>query len=74
MKLQTLRHMFETLQMKNNEMVQSFILSVVEVVNQMRDFGDTIAEHTMATKELRSLTPRFDHIVAAIEESKDLKK
>jgi gag-polypeptide of LTR copia-type len=42
------------------------------VVNQIRVFGDTIEEKIVVAKVLRSLTPKFDHVVAAIEESKNL--
>ena len=38
----------------------------------MRTFGDPITDQTIDAKVLHSLTPRFDHIVAAIEQSKDL--
>ena len=71
-KLQGLRRDFETLQMKREESVQIFLSRVQEVVNQIRAFGDTVEEKTVVAKVLRSLTPKFDHVVAAIEESKDL--
>ena len=71
-KLQGLRRDFETLQMIKEESVQIFLSRVQEVVNQIRAFGDTIEEKTVVAKVLRSLTPKFDHVVAAIEESKDL--
>ena len=38
----------------------------------MRSCGDKITDQTIVEKVLRSLTPKFDHVVAAIEESKDL--
>ena len=71
-KLQGLRRDFETLQMQTGESVQIFLSRVTTVVNQIRAFGDTMAEKTVVAKVLRSLTPKFDHVVAAIEESKDL--
>ena len=72
MKLQTLRSEFETLQMKTGEAVQEYISRVTNIISQMRAFGDQISNHTIMAKVLRSLTPKFDHVVAAIEESKDL--
>ncbi|XP_078150749.1 uncharacterized protein LOC144546091 [Carex rostrata] len=71
-KLQGLRRDFETLQMNKEESVQIFLSRVQGVVNQIRAFGDTMEEKTVVAKVLRSLTPKFDHVVAAIEESKDL--
>jgi len=73
-KLQTLRHEFETLMMKGNEPVQDFLSRAMAIISQMRSYGDQITDQTVVEKILRSLTPKFDHVVAAIEESKDLSK
>ena len=58
----------------SGEEVQNFMSKVSFVVNQMRGFGDNVANHVVVAKILRSLTPKFDYIVAAIEEAKDLTK
>ena len=71
-KLQALRHEFETSLMKNNESIQVFLARVSTIVAQMRSYGDQLQEETVVAKVLRSLPPKFDHVVAAIEESKDL--
>ncbi|KAL6348546.1 hypothetical protein AAG906_013166 [Vitis piasezkii] len=71
-KLQSLRRDFETLHMKNGESVQDFLSRVAAIVNQMRSYGEDILDQTVVAKVLRSLTPKFDHVVATIEESKDL--
>jgi gag-polypeptide of LTR copia-type len=71
-KLQGLRRDFETLQMNKEETMQVFLSRVQTVVNQIRVFGDTMEEKIVVTKVLRSLTPKFNHVVAAIEESKNL--
>jgi gag-polypeptide of LTR copia-type len=52
--------------------VQIFLSRVQEVINQIRVFEDTTEEKIVIAKVLRSLTLKFDHVVAAIEESKDL--
>ncbi|GAV57571.1 UBN2 domain-containing protein, partial [Cephalotus follicularis] len=71
-KLQTLRRDFETLFMKSLESVQEFLSRVTTIVNQMKSFGEKLNDETIVAKVLRSLTPKFDHVVAVIEESKDL--
>ncbi|KAK9185365.1 hypothetical protein WN943_025721 [Citrus x changshan-huyou] len=38
----------------------------------MKSDGENVSTETVVTKVLRSLTKRFDHVVATIEESKDL--
>ena len=71
-KLQTLRREFETLAMKEKEPVQDFMSSVSGIVNHMKKYGENVSNETVVSKVLRSLTKGFDHVVAAIEESKDL--
>ena len=44
------------------------------MVNQIKSCGNDLAEKVMVMKVLRSLTTNFDHVVATIEESKDLSK
>jgi gag-polypeptide of LTR copia-type/Domain of unknown function (DUF4219) len=71
-KLQGLRREFETLNMNQDESVQSFLTRVITIVNQIRSCGKNLSEKIVVMKVLRSLTIKFDHVVAAIEESKDL--
>ena len=71
-KLQTLCRDFETLTMQEKESVQDFLSRVSAIVNHMKSYGEDVSTKTVVCKVLRSLTPRFDHVVAIIEESKDL--
>ncbi|KAH6768896.1 hypothetical protein C2S51_014232 [Perilla frutescens var. frutescens] len=57
---------------KNGESVADFLSRAMAIVIQMRSCGEKITDQTIVEKALRSLTPKFDHVVAAIEESKDL--
>ena len=57
---------------QHNGLVQNFLSRVVAIISQMRSYGEQITDQTIVTKVLRSLTPKFDHVVAAIEESKDM--
>uniref|UniRef100_A0A2N9EW08 CCHC-type domain-containing protein n=1 Tax=Fagus sylvatica TaxID=28930 RepID=A0A2N9EW08_FAGSY len=71
-KLQNLWRDFDNLAMKETESVKDFHSRVAEIVNQIKSYGDTIQEKKLVEKILRSLPQKFDHVVAAIEESKDL--
>ena len=70
--LQSLRRDFETLLMTNGKSIAEFLSRAMTIVNQMRTYGEKISKETIVAKVLRSLTPKFDHVVAAIEEAKDL--
>ncbi|XP_019420747.1 PREDICTED: uncharacterized protein LOC109330938 [Lupinus angustifolius] len=71
-RLQTLRRQYELMQMEVNEKVADFFNRVIIITNQMKASGETITNQTIVEKILRTLAPRFDHIVVAIEESKNL--
>ncbi|XP_019431815.1 PREDICTED: uncharacterized protein LOC109338919 [Lupinus angustifolius] len=45
---------------------------ILSLTNQMRSCGEEIKEQTMVEKVLRTLTPKYDHIVVVVEESKNL--
>ena len=71
-KLQSLRQNFETLAMQEKELVQHFLSRVSGIINHMKSYGENISNETVVCKVLRSLTSKFDHVIVAIEESKDL--
>ncbi|XP_076953677.1 uncharacterized protein LOC143627842 [Bidens hawaiensis] len=73
-KLQGLRREFENLSMKDNETVGEYFSRVIGNVSQKRAYGEIISNQTIVEKILRSLSPKFDHIVPSIEVSFDLSK
>ena len=71
-KLQTLRIQYENLKMHNEESISSLFLCLDVIVNHRRNLGETITDTTLVEKVLRSLTPKFESKVSAIEEKQDL--
>ena len=57
--------------MKSGESIASFLSRAMTIVSQMRSYGE-VTDQIILEKVLRSLNPKFGHVVAAIEESKDL--
>ena len=71
-KLQTLRIQYENLKMDNEESIAKFFLRLDDILNRMRNMGETITESTLVEKILRSLTTKFESKVSALEEKQDL--
>lgn len=58
--------------MSTSESVQTYLSWTSAVVSQMRVNGEKLTNETIVSKILRSLTPKLGHVVAAVEEFKDL--
>lgn len=58
--------------MGEKETIKDFMMRITRLLNQVKACGDTITENYVVTKSLCSLTSRFDNVVVAIEELKDL--
>ncbi|TXG67208.1 hypothetical protein EZV62_008483 [Acer yangbiense] len=71
-KLQGLRRELENFKMKESESVKEYCSRLIELVNQMRTYGEEVTDQRIVQKILISLTDKYDHVVAAVEESKDL--
>ncbi|XP_057459178.1 uncharacterized protein LOC130749832 [Lotus japonicus] len=71
-KLQTMRRKYELLQMESTERIADFFNRIISLTNLMKACGEKITDQSIVEKVLRTLTPKFDHIVVAIEESKKL--
>eukprot|EP00253_Pinus_taeda_P002334 PITA_02334 len=71
-KLQMLRRDFETLSMKESDTIDSFFTQVIGLITQIRAHGEILEERKIVEKILRCLPSRFEAVVVAIEETKDL--
>lgn len=71
-RLQTLRRQYELMQMNVTEKVAEFFNRVIALTNSMKVAGETVTNQMIVEKILRTLIPKFDHVVVAIEESKNL--
>ncbi|KAK5770633.1 hypothetical protein PVK06_046785 [Gossypium arboreum] len=60
------------LKIEPSESVDDCVIRVKAVVNEMKRNGETLDDVIVMEKILRSLTRKFDYMVDAIEESKDL--
>ena len=58
--------------MEEKETINGFAMRITRLVNQVKACGEPITKQYVVAKILHSLTPRFDNIVVAIEESKVL--
>ncbi|XP_022843422.1 uncharacterized protein LOC111366977 [Olea europaea var. sylvestris] len=71
-RLQTLRRNFENLKMKESETAKDYYSRIDEIVNQLKSYGDDVPEKKVVGKILITCTEKYDPIIAAIEESKDI--
>ncbi|XP_045792104.1 uncharacterized protein LOC123886874 [Trifolium pratense] len=71
-KLQSLRRQYELVGILDKESIGEYFTRLQTLVNSMKNYGEVISEVQIIEKVLRTLNPEYDHIVVAIEESKDL--
>ena len=71
-RLQALRRQYEVLTMEEEETISQYLDKVMNLSNQMARNGESVTDLMKVEKVLKTLAPRFDHIVVSLEESKDL--
>lgn len=70
---QNLKAEFESLFMKDSESIQEYFTRVLAPMNQIKKLGETLLNVCVVEKILHPLNKKFNHVVVAIEESRDLK-
>ena len=62
--------MYELL-LEENKSVINLFTRVTSLVNQIKMYREVLTSRSIVAKILRSLLPKFDHVVVAIEDLKD---
>ncbi|KAI5335461.1 hypothetical protein L3X38_025594 [Prunus dulcis] len=70
-KLQALRREFEYTRMHDDESLSGYVTKLLELVNQMKAYGEELIEQRIVQKLLISLSKEYDSIAEVIEETKD---
>ncbi|KAL4324140.1 hypothetical protein GQ457_11G003170 [Hibiscus cannabinus] len=71
-KLLTLKREFSMLQMKDDELIKDFSNRLMDVVNQIRLYGENLPDAKVVEKVMISVPQRFEAKISAIEESCDM--
>ncbi|XP_020417837.1 uncharacterized protein LOC109948602 [Prunus persica] len=71
-KLQGLRRDFEYTRMRDDETLSGYLTRLLELVNQMKGYGEDLSKGRLVQKLLISLTKEFDPVCYVIEQTKDI--
>lgn len=70
--MQALRRDFEYTRMQDDESLSGYITKLLELVNQMKSYGEDISDQRIIQKLLISLSREYDSIAEVIKETKDI--
>ncbi|KAI5313815.1 hypothetical protein L3X38_042991 [Prunus dulcis] len=71
-KLQDLCRDFEYTRMRDDETLSGYLTRLLELVNQMKGYGEDLSKGRLVQKLLISLTKEFDPVCYVIEQTKDI--
>ncbi|CAL2278134.1 unnamed protein product [Prunus armeniaca] len=67
-----LRRDFEYTRMRDDETLSGYLTCLLELVNQMKGYGEDLSKGRLVQKLLISLTKEFDPVCYVIEQTKDI--
>ncbi|KAI5345334.1 hypothetical protein L3X38_013211 [Prunus dulcis] len=70
--LQGLHRDFEYTRMRDDEILSGYITRLLELVNQMKGYGENLTKGRIVQKLLISLTKEFDPVCYVIEQTRDI--
>ncbi|XP_039054523.1 uncharacterized protein LOC120196917 [Hibiscus syriacus] len=73
-KLLTLKKEFSMLQIKEDELIKDFSMRFMDIVNQIRLYGEDLSDKKVVKKVMISVPQRFKAKISAIEESCDMSR
>lgn len=73
-KLISLKTQFDSLKMNSDESVAAYFLRIDEIVNARKGLGEEVNEHDVVAKIVRTLLPKFETKISALEEKKSFSK
>ena len=73
-KLQAFKRDFENLKMKSSKIVKEYSSRISYVMNQMNIYGNNIFYQHVVQKILLFILVKFDSIISAIDQSRDVSK
>lgn len=69
-KFQIFRTEFESIKMKDSESLKDYYSKIMELLNQLKIYGETITDNRVVEETLISLSEKYEPIMTVIEESK----
>ena len=61
------------MQMEDDQKISEYISKLINCMSQMKACGEAMIDQQIVEKIMRTLSSRFDFIMVAIQESKDVK-
>ena len=67
-----LKRKFELITMKKSKTIESYFFILIDIKNEMEHNAHDLSNEVLVEKALNTLPMKFDHVVAGIQEAKDL--
>ena len=67
-----LKRKFKLITIKKSETIESYFFILIDIKNEMEHNAHDLSNEVLVEKALNTLPMKFDHVVAGIQEAKDL--